>query len=209
MNVVIFSWMRLQWLCCGEVVSCVVVGDQYSVALKGDNYTIYCLPHCRPSVTCPAFSLPSTTELQCHLSCLSELIMSTIQFFFLILLSGQKENRPRVECRPAWTLLAPLRVYSQRPHQEKSPQPPLPHTSKPSCLWKQPSVSRCTSQSRSCCWLTPILTLTEPWQGRGFPSSQHLIGRIVRQKHLRWRCHLHPLLVREEEEHWMQSGKVD
>ncbi len=142
MNVVIFSWMRLQWLCCGEVVSCVVVGDQYSVALKGDNYTIYCLPHCRPSVTCPAFSLPSTTELQCHLSCLSELIMSTIQFFFLILLSGQKENRPRVECRPAWTLLAPLRVYSQRPHQEKSPQPPLPHTSKPSCLWKQPSVSR-------------------------------------------------------------------
>lgn len=127
---------------------------------------------------------------------------------FLILLSGQKENRPRVECRPAWTLLAPLRVSSPRPHQEKSPQPPLPHMSKPSCLWKQPSVSRCTSQSQSCCWLTPIPTLTEPWQGRGFPSSQHLIGRIVRQKHLRWRCHLHPLLVREEE-HWMQSGKVD
>ncbi len=76
--VIVFSWMRLQWLCCGEVVSCVVVGDRYSVALEGDNYTIYCLPHCRPSVTFPAFSLLSATELQCHLSCLSWHLMSSI-----------------------------------------------------------------------------------------------------------------------------------
>lgn len=50
LNAVISSCISPQWLCCGEVVSCVVVGDQYSVALEGDNYTIYCLPHCRPSI---------------------------------------------------------------------------------------------------------------------------------------------------------------
>lgn len=71
LNAIIISiCMRPQWLCCGEVVSC-VVGDQYSVALEGDNYTIYCLPHCRPSITCPGSALTSTTALQCHLSCLS------------------------------------------------------------------------------------------------------------------------------------------
>lgn len=127
MNVVIFSWMRLQWLCCGEVVSCVVVGDQYSVALKGDNYTIYCLPHCRPSVTCPAFSLPSTTELQCHLSCLSEL-MSTIQFFFphsVIWSEGEQAQSGVSSC------LDPPRtsegLLTAPPSGEVTPTTPAPH----------------------------------------------------------------------------------
>lgn len=35
-------------LCCGEVVSCVVVGDQDCAPLKGDNYTTYCLPQQSP-----------------------------------------------------------------------------------------------------------------------------------------------------------------
>lgn len=43
-------YSRSVWLCCGEVVSC-VVGDQDSAALEGDNYTTYCLPHCSPWAT--------------------------------------------------------------------------------------------------------------------------------------------------------------
>ncbi|KAL7860021.1 hypothetical protein SRHO_G00151680 [Serrasalmus rhombeus] len=44
------------WLCCAEVVSCVVVGTWYGLSLAGDNYTSYCLPHWS-LFTPPAFFL--------------------------------------------------------------------------------------------------------------------------------------------------------
>ena len=51
-SIIHFSCMSLYinvriWLCCGEVVGCVVVGDQDYSPRSGDNYTTYCLPQCR------------------------------------------------------------------------------------------------------------------------------------------------------------------